>query len=81
MDLHRRALLREHVAAAVVAAVLTVAPGPSLAFENSLPLPETKSAPLPRKPGPAPTDIGIQSSDMGGALKACVDTKPRGPPL
>jgi len=64
-------------AAVALLMTLTLASGETAeAFENSLPLPESKSAPLPRKPGPAPTDIGIQSVDMGGTLKACVDTKP-----
>lgn len=64
------------VALIMMLALTSDAPPPASAFDNSLPLPETKSAPLPRKPGPAPTDIGIQSVDMGGTLKACVDTKP-----
>ena len=63
-------------AIALLMALTLASSDPAVAFENSLPLPETKSAPLPRKSGPAPTDIGIQSKDMGGALKACIDTKP-----
>ena len=43
----------------------------ALAFENSLPLPDTS---IPRKPGPAPTDLGIQK--QSGDLKPCLDTKP-----
>ena len=49
--------------AAALAVALALAGDPAIAFENALPLPESKSAPLPRKPGPAPTDIGIQSLD------------------
>ena len=55
-------------------AISCVGPGASSAFENSLPLPESKTGPLPRKPGPAPKDIGIQKAT--GTLKPCLDTKP-----
>ena len=58
---------------ALSVAILAV-PGAARAFENSLPLPATKSAPLPRKPGPAPKDIGLQKAT--GALRPCLDTKP-----
>lgn len=75
----RRPLASNSGTAFAIALLMTLAlvsGNPAAAFENSLPLPESKSAPLPRKPGPAPTDIGIQSADKGGTLKACVDTKP-----
>ena len=60
------------VTAACLAALTTASP--ASAFENSLPLPPSSSAPLPRKPGPAPVDLGIQKET--GALKPCLDTKP-----
>jgi uncharacterized protein (DUF1499 family) len=54
------------------AAAVVVLPHPrALAFENSLPVPDAK---IPRKPGPAPTDLGIQK--QSGNLKPCLDTKP-----
>tara|TARA_B110001452_G_scaffold24328_1_gene19250 strand:+ start:140 stop:922 length:783 start_codon:yes stop_codon:yes gene_type:complete len=66
----RRELL--HLAAA---GVLVAAPANrALAFDNSLPLPETKSSKVPRKPGPVPTDIGVQTAT--GTLRPCMDTKP-----
>jgi len=64
------------VALLLVASTALAGGDAAWAFDNALPLPESKSAPLPRKPGPAPVDIGIQGSDKGGTLKACVDTKP-----
>ena len=66
----RRDVLRGGMAAAL----LVVPTSRALAFANGLPLPETKSGPLPRKPGPAPTDIGVQK--VTGTLRPCIDTKP-----
>ena len=54
-------------------------PTAARAFPNSLPMPPSDSKPLPRKPGPAPTDIGIvQGVEKPGVgmLKPCLDTKP-----
>ena len=61
---------RELLVGAAAAAAFVPRPH-ALAFENSLPLPDTS---LPRKPGPAPTDLGIQR--QSGNLKPCLDTKP-----
>ena len=64
---------RELLARAATGSLLL--PRASDAFENSLPLPESKTGAYEnRKPGPAPADIGIQKET--GTLKPCLDTKP-----